>query len=62
MVGIGIAGDYVNLQPLVDEYRREAAEIFFPFPSLLGEGRKSGNVPAASHLDARWTKANTEHG
>ncbi len=43
MVGIGIAGDYVSLQPLVDEYGADATDIFFPFPQRLGAGRKWGN-------------------
>jgi len=43
MVGIGIAGDYVSLQPLIDEYSADATDIFFPFPQRLGAGRKWGN-------------------
>jgi hypothetical protein len=42
MVGIGIAGDYDSLQPLVDEYEAQATDIFFPFPKRLAEGRKRG--------------------
>jgi hypothetical protein len=42
MVGIGIAGDYENLQPLVDEYGVYATDIFFPFPKRLADGRKRG--------------------
>jgi hypothetical protein len=40
MVGIGIVGDYENLQPLVAEYGAYATDIFFPFPKRLTEGRK----------------------
>ena len=43
MVGIGIVGDYVSLQPLIDEYGADATDIFFPFPQRLGAGRKWGN-------------------
>jgi hypothetical protein len=42
MIGIGIAGDYDNLQPLIDEYEAQATDIFFPFPKRLAEGRKRG--------------------
>jgi hypothetical protein len=42
MIGIGIAGDYESLRPLVDEYGEYATDIFFPFPKKLAEGRKWG--------------------
>jgi hypothetical protein len=43
MIGIGIAGDYDSLQPLVNEYSADATDIFFPFPQRLRQGRKWGN-------------------
>ena len=42
MVGIGIEGDYEDLQPLVDEYGADATEIFFPFPRRLAPGAARG--------------------
>jgi hypothetical protein len=42
-VGIGIAGDYGSLQPLINEYGADAADIFFPFPKRLAQGGKSGS-------------------
>ena len=42
MVGIGIAGDYVNLRPLVDDYGPDATDIFFPFPKRLVAGKDWG--------------------
>jgi hypothetical protein len=46
MVGIGIEGDYDNLQPLVEEYRADATDVFFPFPHrLVPEGeRREGQL------------------
>ena len=43
MVGVGIAGNYASLQPLVDEYGADATDIFFPYPKKLAKGRKWGN-------------------
>jgi hypothetical protein len=42
-VGVGIVGNYEDLQPLVDEYGADAADIFFPFPAKLANGRKQGS-------------------
>jgi hypothetical protein len=42
MVGVGIAGDYENLRPLVDKYGIYATDVFFPFPKRLAEGRNYG--------------------
>jgi hypothetical protein len=42
MVGVGIAGDYENLRPLVDTYGVYATDVFFPFPKRLVEGRDHG--------------------
>jgi hypothetical protein len=43
MVGIGIVGDYDDLKPLVDEYRADATNIFFPYPKKLVDGPKQGS-------------------
>ena len=42
MVGIGIVGDYDTLKPLVDEYRADATDIFFPYPNKLAKAPKRG--------------------
>lgn len=41
-VGVGIVGDYEDLEPLVRCYGPHAAEIFFPFPAKLADGPKQG--------------------
>ena len=41
-VGVGIVGDYEDLEPLVRCYGPNAAEIFFPFPAKLADGPKQG--------------------
>jgi hypothetical protein len=43
LVSVGIAGNYDNLQPLVDEYGADATDIFFPYPKKPAKGRKWGN-------------------
>jgi hypothetical protein len=42
MVGVGIVGDYEDLRPLVQHYRPDAADIFFPFPAKLADSPKQG--------------------
>jgi hypothetical protein len=42
MVGVGIAGDYENLRPLVNTYGAYATNVFFPFPKRLAQGRNHG--------------------
>ena len=41
-VGIGIVSDYQTLLPLVNKYGPDADDIFFPYPSRLAAGPKSG--------------------
>jgi hypothetical protein len=41
-VAVGIVGDYDDLAPLVDEYRSDAADVFFPYPMRLCDGSKEG--------------------
>lgn len=41
-VGVGIVGDYQDLLPLVNKYGPGTADIFFPYPSRLADGTKSG--------------------
>jgi hypothetical protein len=33
---VGVVGTYRALQPLIDCYRRDARQVFFPYPRLLG--------------------------
>jgi hypothetical protein len=42
LVGIGIEGDYVSLEPLIEEYGADATDIYFPFPSKMAAGQKEG--------------------
>ena len=39
-VGVGILGNYEDLQFLVDEYGAGASKIFFPYPAQLANGSK----------------------
>jgi hypothetical protein len=57
MIGIGIAGDYEDLQPLVRRYGSDAADVFFPFPAKLAAGRKRGS----GQLLMIFTPAGLEH-
>lgn len=34
-IGIGVVGSYEALQPLIERYRRLAAQIYFPYPKAL---------------------------
>jgi hypothetical protein len=43
MVGVGIVGAYEDLEPLVEHYGPNAADIFFPYPAKLLDGSKQGN-------------------
>lgn len=43
LVCIAIAGNYEDLQSLVDTYRPVAVDTFFPFPKPLSDRRKHGN-------------------
>jgi len=36
-IAIGVVGSYAALQPLIDHYRTQAQEIFYPFPKPLRE-------------------------
>ena len=42
LVAAGIVGDYQDLAPLVDIYQSDTADVFFPYPSRLVEGCKTG--------------------
>jgi hypothetical protein len=42
-VGVGIVGNYQDLQFLIHDYGPQATDIFFPFPKRLAEGPKSGD-------------------
>ena len=42
-IQVGVVGSYAALQPLIADYRIEAAEVYFPFPRLL-TGAPKGNT------------------
>jgi hypothetical protein len=42
LIGIGMAGDYQDLKSLINNYRPEAVNIFFPFPKkLMGQPKQN---------------------
>jgi hypothetical protein len=43
MTGVGIVGDYKDLEPLTERYGRYAAGTFFPFPKKLTQRREHGS-------------------
>ncbi len=43
--GVGLAGSYPAVKPLIDKYRGAASRIYFPYPELLS---------ATAHRDGRW--------
>ena len=43
MVGIGISGNYDDLDFLINQYGHEAVQIYFPFPRTWAKGPKSGD-------------------
>jgi hypothetical protein len=43
LIQVGVVGSYEALQPLVADYRGDAAEVYFPFPHLL-TGPSKGNT------------------
>jgi hypothetical protein len=43
LIGVGIVGDYEDLQPLVQRYGADAAAVFFPFPKKLTRRREHGS-------------------
>jgi hypothetical protein len=43
MVGVGISGNYDDLEFLIHQYGHEAVQIYFPFPQTWAKGPKSGD-------------------
>ncbi len=41
LLGIGIGGTYEGLKPIIDRYRREAAQIYFPAPRKFSEDERN---------------------
>jgi len=40
--GVGIIGDLNQLKPIIDEYKSQALQVFFPYPKLYNPNVKSG--------------------
>ena len=57
MIGVGIDGDYEDLEPLIQQYRPYTSDIFFPFPSRLIDDKKHGS----GFLLMTFTRAGLEH-
>jgi hypothetical protein len=43
LVGIGVSGNYEDLEFLIHDYGCEAVKIFFPYPQTLAKGPKRGD-------------------
>jgi hypothetical protein len=41
-VGVGIVGNYRDLEFLVQRYAPEATDVLFPYPNKLNPGRTAG--------------------
>lgn len=43
LVGVGISGNYDDLDFLISKYGHEAVQVYFPFPQTWAKGPKSGD-------------------
>jgi hypothetical protein len=42
LIGVGVVGDYRDVRFLIEKYRADSTDIFFPYPARLADRSKNG--------------------